>query len=347
MLSGGSMANQNYTPPGSAIPPQEEPSPPSHQKISHAGQSAHSPAKWLVILAFALVWVCWGSTYLAIRWAVEVFPPYMMAGSRFLVAGVILYGLTRWRGEVPAPPSKIHWRNAAIIGAFLLVGANGSVTWAEKWVPSGLAALIIASAAFWMVLLDWLQPGGKRPSAAVGAGLVVGFAGMLILFWGKEDVRADRQIFIGSIAILLGALSWSFGSILSRRLSHPASSGLTTAMQMLTAGAIMFLIGLARGEYAQISWGHDHLMKAVGSFWFLVVAGSLLGFTSYTFILKVSTPAKVATYAYVNPLVAVLLGATLGQEIISGRMLVAAGLILGAVALISTFRSYRAAKAVK
>jgi len=299
------------------------------------GSVRAAPPRAQLLLAFAAVYVIWGSTYLAIRFAIETLPPFLMAGVRFLIAGSILYGWMRLRGT--PRPTKAEWRSTAIIGALLLAGGNGGVVWAEQFVPSGVAALLVATVPFWMVLLEWLRPGGERPSGGVVAGLLLGFVGLMLLV-GPGEWAGGGVNLLGAGALMLATLAWASGSIYSRGATLPAAPLLTTAMEMLAGGALLMLMGLGTGELAAIDVGavSGRSLAALG---YLIIFGSLIGFTAYVWLLGVAAPAKVSTYAYVNPVVAVLLGWALAGEPLTARVAVAVAVILGAVAVITLARS--------
>jgi drug/metabolite transporter (DMT)-like permease len=300
-------------------------------KMNGSKASAHRHARlWLVVAGFAAIYLIWGSTYLAIRYAVESIPPFLMAGSRHLVAGAALFAFARWRGA-PAP-SRSEWRDAAIAGILMLVIGNGGVTWAEQRVPSGVTALLVALTPFWMVLMDWLRPGGVRPRALVGAGLVVGIAGVALLARGHGEPQ--QAIYGWSVAaVMAGSIGWAGGSLFNRRARKPSSPFLSVALQMLTGGAVLFGLAALRGEFAQFTLARVTAVS-FGSWLYLTVAGSLVAYTAYVWLLHASTPARVSTYAYVNPLIAVLLGCTVGREIFSHELLIAGSLIIVATALI-------------
>jgi drug/metabolite transporter (DMT)-like permease len=288
-----------------------------------------------VIAAFAVVYVIWGSTYAAISVAIETMPPMLMAGVRFLIAGGLVSAWMAWRG---APrPTRAQWRAAVVVGALLLAGGNGGVVWAEQFVPTGVAALLVATVAFWMVLLEWLRPGGAAPSRLVVAGLLLGFGGLAVLL-SPGEFGGGRVHLIGAGVLLLAALCWAGGSIYSRSAVMPSSPLQATGMQMLAGGVVLLLVGLATGEFAELRID-TYSVRSLLAFGYLIVFGSLVGFTAYIWLLRVSTPAKVATYAYVNPVVAVLLGWSLLGEAVTGRMGVAMVVILGAVALITVERT--------
>lgn len=286
-----------------------------------------------VIGAFAAVYIIWGSTYLAIRFAIQTLPPFFMAGARFIVAGAILYAWARWRGA--EKPEKRHWVSTGIIGGLLLLGGNGGVVWAEQKVPSGLAALMVATVPLWMVILDWARRGGTHPGGRAVAGLALGFCGVAVLAMQGGAGVATRVAPAGAVALGIATLSWAIGSLYSRRAALPRSSLLATAMEMLAGGALLFIAGLATGEAARFSVGAVDARSAL-SLLYLTVFGSLVGFSAYIYLLKVSTPARVSTYAYVNPVIAVFLGWSLGGEPVSVPMLVSAAVIIASVALITT-----------
>ncbi|CAN5844394.1 drug/metabolite exporter YedA [soil metagenome] len=289
-----------------------------------------------VLVAFALIYVIWGSTYLAIFFAVETLPPFLMAGVRFLVAGALMYAWVRLDGRT-SPPERVHWRGAAVVGAFLLFGGNGGVVWAEQRVPSGLAALLVATVPLWMVLLEWAG-GGRRPRLMVMVGITIGFLGLGILI-GPSELLGGRAVDLtGATVLVLASFSWAIGSVVSRKVSMPASPLLGTAMQMLCGGALLLLLGTTTGEWARL----DLEGVSPRSWWaliYLIVFGSLVGFTAYVWLLRNVEIAKVATYAYVNPIVAVLLGWGLAGEQLSIRIGIAAVIIVTGVAFITSGRS--------
>lgn len=288
-----------------------------------------------LVLAFAAVYLIWGSTYLAIRFAVETLPPFLMAGVRFLIAGGLLYGWARLRGA--PPPMRAHWKAVAIVGAFLFLGGNGGVTWAAQRIPSGLNASLIATVPLWIVLLDWARPGGVRPSRQVIGGLVVGFLGVVLLVGPGNPASAGQIDLLGVAAVLLAALSWATGSLTSRGLSLPHLAAQSSAMQMLVGGVLLLGAGTLTGE-----WGRVHLeavsIRSVLALAYLVVFGAIVAFSAYTWLLRESTPARAATYAYVNPMIAVFLGWALANETLTPQTLLASACIIGAVAVITTHR---------
>ena len=204
-----------------------------------------------VIGGLFVIYIVWGSTYLAIRIAIETLPPFLMAGTRFLVAGFLLYGRSRWRGA--SKPSLPHWSWAALLGALLLLGGNGLVTWAEKSVPSGLACLIITTVPLWMVLLEALRPGGLKPSPRVWLGLLCGFAGVSILVGPGGLSGAGLIDPLGAFALIVAALSWAIGSIISRSATHPPTPLLGTALQMICGGVLLLIVGSLSGEWNDLN----------------------------------------------------------------------------------------------
>jgi drug/metabolite transporter (DMT)-like permease len=253
-----------------------------------------------------------------------------MAGTRNLIAGLLLFVFAWARGS--AATSRIQWRDAAIAGTLMLAIGNGAVTWAEQMIPSGVTALLIALTPVWMVLFDWLRPKGTRPGALVIAGLVVGFAGVTLLA-RKNGHGAGPAYGWGVAALMASSIGWSLGSIFNRSANKPASPFLSVAMQMICGGALLLIAAVANGElrkfsFAQVTW------LSFGAWLYLMVAGSIIAYTAYVWLLHVSTPARVSTNGYVNPLIAVLLGSTIGREPFSQDVFVAAVMIIAAVALV-------------
>lgn len=299
-----------------------------------------------IVAAFAAIYIIWGSTYLAIKFVVETMPPFLTAGVRFVISGAILYLWSRWRSA--ERPNRLQWRNTAIVGALLLLGGNGGVVWAVQYVPSGIAALLVAILPFWMVLIDWLRPRGERPSRGVVIGLVVGLVGLVVLVGPTAldpGLEADAARSAGdgirlsaAIVLVLASLSWALGSIFSRYASMPKSANLATGMEMLCGGILLLAVSFIANEPMQFDPAAVSA-RSVAGLVYLITIGSLIGFTAYIWLLKVAPPARVATYAYVNPVVAVFLGWALAGESLSLRTAIAAAIIIGAVALITTARS--------
>lgn len=303
---------------------------PSRSASPDPAPAAPGHSRALLIAAFAAVYLVWGSTYLAIRFAVAELPPFITAGVRFLVAGAILLLWARLQGD--ALPTARERRGATIGGLLLLLGGNGAVVWAEQFVPSGIAALIVATLPLWMVLLEWARPGGSRPRSGVFLGLALGLAGIALLL-DPSDATGGVDV-VGTVALCLGSVSWAAGSIFMRHVPMPKSALTSNATQMLAGGVGLALLGAALGEFGRLDLAAAS-PRALLSVAYLIVFGSLIGFTAYTYILRVSTPARVSTYAYVNPVVAVMLGWALAGEAITVRTIAAAGVILLSVAIIT------------
>jgi drug/metabolite transporter (DMT)-like permease len=300
------------------------------------------PTRGSIIAAFAAVYVIWGSTYLAIRIAIETLPPFLMASARFLVAGGLLYAWSRIRGA--ERPTAANWLAALTVGGLLLMGGNGAVVWAEQRVASGVAALLVATVPLWMVLLDWWWRGGARPGRGVIAGIALGLAGLVLLVGPGTIAGGGRVDPAGAAVLVLGSFSWAAGSLYSQRAPLPKAPLLATSMEMLGGGLLLFFAGLLTREGSRLDLGAVSL-QSVMALLYLVIFGSLVAFTAYIWLLRVSTPARVSTYAYVNPVVAVLLGWAFAGEPITARTLLAAAIIVGAVALITTTRTTVGAKA--
>jgi drug/metabolite transporter (DMT)-like permease len=289
------------------------------------------PPLWKLTLAFASVYLIWGSTYLAIRFTIETVPPFSMAAIRFLFAGVILYAIAR-RG---APrPTRRDWSSALIVGTLLIGGGNGGVVWAIQWLPSGLAAVIIATVPLWMVLIDWVTGGSERPSLSLMLGLLWGLLGVALLVGSDQVGAQNREGLLGAAALLGASLSWATGSIYARRAKLPESPWMTTAMHMLAGGVILTVMAIVAGEPEQIDIGNISAKSAVSLF-YLTIFGALVGYSAYIWLLGVTTPARASTYAYVNPAVAVFLGWLFADELIGLRSGVAIAMILSAVVVVT------------
>ncbi|HSH44801.1 MAG TPA: EamA family transporter, partial [Longimicrobiales bacterium] len=283
----------------------------------------------MVLAAFAAVYLIWGSTYLAILFAIETIPPFLMAGVRFLTAGAVLFGWLRWKGE--PWPRREAWAAAAVIGTLLILAGNGSVTWAEQRVPSGVAALLVATVPLWMVVLEALRPGGARPAGLVVLGLLAGFGGLAMLVAPGKGGGVDP---VGAGVLLAGSFAWASGSIYSRTAVRPRAPLMGVATQMLAGGALLVGAGTLAGEWARVDV-HAVSTGSVVALLYLILFGSLVGYSAYIWLLGVSTPDRVSTYAYVNPVVAVFLGWAVVGEPVTPRVLAASAVIVGAVAVIT------------
>lgn len=286
----------------------------------------------LVLLAFATVYVVWGSTYLAIRFGIETIPPFFMAGVRFCIGGSLFIGWAIARGT--KIPSSSLWRSAALVGVLMVAGGTGGVTWSEQFVPSGLTALLIAMVPLWIVLIDWARPGGSNPGSTVFFGLVIGLAGMTLLV-NPVAVGGVREINpVGALALVFATLSWATGSVYSRHARQSSSQTITVGMQMVSGGVTLLCMSTISGELSQvdlalISW------RSVMAMVYLIGPGSL-AYAAYLFLLRASTPTKAATYAYVNPIIALVLGAVIGGEQVSAWTLLCSAVIITGVVVIVT-----------
>jgi drug/metabolite transporter (DMT)-like permease len=301
-----------------------------------------APSRLGLVLGFAAVYVIWGSTYLAIRFAVETLPPFSMAAFRHSVTGLALYAWLRWRGE--PPPTREQWRQASVVGTLLLLGGNGLVSWAEQWVPSGLTALIIASVPLCMGAMSWMVEPSARPGARGIAGVLIGFGGVAFLVGPGGEIAADRATLLGAFGLVVASASWAAGSLVARRRHKPKSPFQATAMQMITGGAALAVVGALAGEWQRVDLASVSAASAL-SLLYLMTFGSLIGFSAYVWLLQVTTPAKVSTYAYVNPVVAVFLGWAFAGEAVTAHTAAAAAIIVLAVVLITTERPGRRAGA--
>jgi drug/metabolite transporter (DMT)-like permease len=291
----------------------------------------------VLIAAFAAVYIFWGSTYLAIKYAMETLPPFLMAGSRFLVAGSILYLVARFSADYEAPRFE-HWKTGFIVGTLLLLGGNGGVVIATQYIPSSMTALLVATEPFFIVILSWLWLKGGRPGWKATLGLVIGFAGVWLLISGRTAGgvagTSDAGQWIGIIAVIFGALSWAAGSIYGLKSPVPKSSIQTAAMQMISGSISLLLVGLLRGEWSRFDPSAVSANSLFGVT-YLIVFGSLIGFTAYSWLLKNAQPSMVATYAYVNPVIAVLLGWGIAGESLTAQMLIGAFIVVVSVMLIT------------
>lgn len=285
-----------------------------------------------LVTAFAIVYVVWGSTYLAIHYAIQTIPPLLMVGARFLTAGSILYAWHQFRGG--DRPTALQWRNTAIIGTLLLLGGTGAVAWAELTVPSGTAALLVAVVPLWTVLLDWLRPGGRRPTAGVFVGVAVGLVGMIVLV-GPASLYGHGPVDIrGAVILMLGSLSWAAGSVFARYCALPRSQLVASAMEMLAGGVGCVVVGLVMGEGSALHIAAISRASLVGCL-YLVVFGSIIAYSAYTWIVQHAAPVAVGTYAYVNPIVAVFLGWLIAGERVTPRVILGAAIIVAAVGVIT------------
>ncbi len=282
----------------------------------------------LIPLALFALYVIWGSTYLGIRFALESYPPFLLAGMRFLGAGVVLYGFLRWRGM--APPTRVQWRNAAITGLLLLGMGNGLVCFAEERVSSGIAAVAVASMPLFAALFSGMY--GEWPNRRETLGLAIGFAGVIVLNLGSSLSGSK----LGALALLVAAAAWAFGAVWSRRKEMP-SGPMNTAAQMLCASVALLLVGFASGEHLP---AHP-TTRATLALVYLAVFGSIIAFSAFLYVLKHTRPALATSYAYVNPPVAVLFGVLLAGEHVGPADLAGMAIILAGVAVITLAKQKR------
>lgn len=287
---------------------------------------------WIALIALYIVW---GSTYLAIRFAVETIPPFLQAGLRFFISGLILVLWRRAAGD--EMPTRIQWRSLTIIGTLLLLGGNGLVSFAEQRIASGVAALIVGTVPLWLVLIEALRPGGVKPTWQAIVGLIVGFGGIYLLV-GPSEISGKLQFdAIGTIAVIFASFFWSVGSIYSRSAELPKSALMMTGAEMVAGSIPILLVSLVLGEWQSFNFDQVSTESWLGLI-YLITFGSMIGFVAYIWLLQNAPISLVATYAYVNPLVAVLLGAWLASEPLTPRILAAAGIIIGSVVFINWAR---------
>ncbi len=293
-----------------------------------------TPPRWQVLTAFAALYVIWGTTYLAIGMMVKTIPPFLGAGSRFLIAGTLLYAFLRFRGT--PRPTKRQWAWATLAGLLLLAGGNGSISWAQQHVPSGITSVIVATEPLWIVLVSWLFFKGGRPTLLEAGGVLGGFFGMILLI-GPARLGTGQAIDPAGAAVLVFAtISWGFGAMVSRHADLPESASLSIAMEMTAAGIAMIGLALPMGDWSRFSVPAVSLQSFLG--WlYLIVFGSWVGFVAFFFLMRHCRPSRAATYAYVNPLIAVFLGWAVAGEALASRTLVSAAIILVSVGVVVTF----------
>jgi len=298
--------------------------------------SSSQPSRSGLIAAFAAIYIIWGSTYLAIRVAVTTLPPFLMAGTRFLIAGTLLLVFFRLRGA-PWPTAR-QWRINATIGLLLLLGGNGLVVWAEQVIPSGITALLMGMGPLFIVLTEWAWPGGPRPTITTMVALVLGFAGVAWLAAPGETIAQGGLNPAGVTALLFACIFWALGSIYSRHAEHGADTSTASALQMLGASAGLMVVALVHGDFTDFN-PSGVSRESVAAFIYLIVAGSFIGFSAFVWLMKNAPPARVATFAYVNPVVAVFLGWLLNDEPVTSRTLTGSAVIVTAVAIITMQKS--------
>jgi drug/metabolite transporter (DMT)-like permease len=303
----------------------------SNSHTMPASTSGYPSNPTVLLASFAIVYIVWGSTFYAIRAGIESFPPFLLAGLRHLSVGLVFYPAFRIVSR--ERPTLAQWRTTFITGCLLLAVGNGTVSWAEKTVPSGIAALLVATVSLWMVFLEWVRPGGVRPVPRVMAGFLLGFSGMALLIGPKHFGDSARIDPVGALALIGASLAWAAGSIYSRHHPLPRAPLLAAGMQTLCGGSVLCLFAVAIGETRNFHFANVSQRSWLALI-YLFVFGSALGFSAYVYMLKHSTASRVATYAFVNPVVALFLGWFLASEPLSLRTMLASGIILTAVLLV-------------
>ena len=286
-----------------------------------------------IVGALLAVYILWGGTYLAMKVAIETLPPFTMAGIRFLIAGAIMYIWQVARGV--EKPQIRHWKNAAVVGGTMLLGGNGSIVWAEQFVSSGIAAIIFATVPFWVMLLSWLWQDGKRPNGMVLGGLMLGLIGIFLLVNHSVDELSNKSSqMAGYIALVIATLFWAGGTLYSRVAKLPSAIFMSIALQMLTGGLLCLLFGVITGEWIHFDFALVS-MRSVFALGYLILFGSIIGFSAYIWLLKEADPTLVTTNTYVNPVVAVILGWMLAGEQMSFHDVLAALLIVLSVIIVN------------
>lgn len=290
-----------------------------------------APPKWQIYLAFAAVYIIWGSTYLAMKFAIETIPPLLMSAVRFVIAGSFLLAYCVLVKKMPLPTwSQV--KAPVITGFLLIMVGNGGMAWAEQTVPSSVAALLVATTPLWFAAFGWLFYGDNRPNIFMISGLVLGMTGMVVLI-GPSQLNGQAVDLGGTLIIMTGTLCWAFGSLYAAHTKNMAAPLVSTALQMLAGGLFLSVLALFHGDFEafHVEKVSNKSLMALG---YLIVFGSWVGYTSYSWLIRVVPPSQASTYAYVNPLVAVLLGWLLGGESITTQMLLAGAFILPGVVLI-------------
>jgi drug/metabolite transporter (DMT)-like permease len=307
----------------------------SYKKTTKVGTHWLS-IKLKIILAFGSIYLIWGSTYLAIRFAIETIPPFFMMGCRSLLAGGVLYAWARWRGV--ERPQLMHWVWATFIGVLLFLGGHGALAWSEQILPSGIAALIVATNPIWMTTLQAFRLHNNPLTSRVIFGLAIGLGGVFLLVEPTKLLNGLPVDPIGAVVLTLGTLSWAVGSVYSKNAELPKSSILVAGMTQLCGGGALLFVSLLSRETLSLS---SISVRSFGSMLYLIVFGSISALTAYIWLLKKTTPTRVSTHAYVNPIVALFVGWLAGGELLSQRILFAALLMLIGVAAILSQNSTR------
>jgi drug/metabolite transporter (DMT)-like permease len=302
--------------------------------MQHISTQPKSPSQFLIITAFAAIYIIWGSTYIAVLIALKDFPPFLVTGLRFMIAGLLLFIFSMIRGQsLPDLQSVV---NLSFSGILMLFFGTGAVAWVEQYISSGLAAIIVATVPLWIVLVDKREWKFNFSNKFIIIGLLIGFAGVLILFADKKslDFAGNKMKLISFFVMLGGAICWATGSLFLKYKSVKASTGMKAAIQMIAAGIVFFLVSIISGEYQHTEW-QNISRSSVLAIIYLVIIGSLIGYMSYVWLLSVRSAAVVGTYAYVNPVVAVFLGWLIASEQIVARQIIALAIILSGVILVT------------
>lgn len=290
----------------------------------------------MIILSLLSVYLFWGGTFFGMKVAIETIPPFLMAGTRFAIAGIFLFFLAKGMGA--SKPTLLQWRETGIVGALLLLGGNGFVALAEQRVDSGIASLIVATIPLWVILFNWIGGQKRRPTRGVVFGIFLGFSGIAVLVLQPEKGSSSNGLdLIGMAILLFAAISWSFGSLYSVRAKFPESRLLTTAMQMLVGGALLLFLSFFLGDWKEFSLS-DVNMRSSLAMGYLIVFGSIVSYNAYIWLLRNVDPSWVSTYAFINPVVAVFLGYMWGGERLSSQSIIGALIIITAVAIITLYR---------
>jgi len=296
-----------------------------------------NPSKLALLAGLGIIYLVWGTTYLAIRIAIETIPPLSMVGARYLMTALILFG---WAYSMNHPrPTLRDWKRSAVVGILLIFFASGSIAWTEQFIPSGLVALIVASLPIWLAIVDWLSSGESRPDRYTISGFILGSVGVgIISFMGKqgviENARIDGSLILGILLLSAASIAWAIGSLYSRKTESKTSLQYLIAMQALTGGTLVMLLGVIRGEWIGFSISQVSMSSSL-ALGYLVVFGTIIAYSTYVWLIKVGNPTIVGTYAYVNPVIALVLGAVLISEPLNTQMLIGTGFILLAIFLVN------------
>lgn len=305
-----------------------------------ANLSAEFKSTFAIVIALLSVYIIWGSTYLGIKIAIETFPPLLMAGIRFTIAGALLYGYVIVKER--KHPKLIEWRDTTIIGTLLLLGGNGLVVIAEQSIPTSIAAIIIATVPLWMIVIGWMMKSQTKPNRSTLFGTVLGFCGVAILMYPSHQENLHFDL-LGLFLTLLAAILWSLGSIYSQKATLPSSTMLSTAMQMITGGLVLVIVGTFTGEWQHLN-PEAFSSRSFFALMYLIFFGSLLGFSAYVWLLQNVSPYLASTYAFVNPIVALILGYFFADEVLSFKALIATVFIISAVVIITFFKAKKKLK---